>query len=670
MTSTAAPPELSAKVRTRTRSVRWAGSRGRRAKPREHRGPGLPVALALLVLAVLVGGWLWWLASGLLGASGTVQDQAAVAQSELQKFRDSLTAGHDAAARSHLKAGEAALAKAQDAAGARPVRVAKGLPWVGSTVDDLDHLLAAAQIMTTSGADALAVYDNFSGENSKLFHDGTFSIPAIHQAQASVTAIGHSLDRAQAELEQVTGNGPKGAEALAKKRSALHQVTSLRQQVASLAPLLDSMPSAVGADGPKTYLVAIMNPSEMRASGGAPLSVAFVKFDDGKMSLLAKKGATSALTGMNAKEYWNRLTGKRDPFAAPAGQAERFVNTNVNPDFATSGEQMRRATKANFGVKTDGVIALDLTAIGHLLDLTGPIKTGYYGTITGQNIANKLVVKAYQNSSGNADTDVTARHDVNDRLMTVMLNRLTEGGGLVGKARALGLAVPGRHLELYFSDPALQKVVVAEGLGGTIPVRRTGNLTAVYTQNGNGNKMDVFQRRTVTERVKLRADGSALVRRTVALENPTPPYTAPFADRHVGYDTRWATNLVINLMPKGSRVVNQPVVTMVGTVGSGVDQDGRTYAKAAVMLPPDGRASLTWSYVVPHAAVVRGDRMYFRDYVAPQSMLRTPTLDLQVVAPQGWTAAAAPGWTASDKGASASLPIDHLQVLKLLLQRS
>jgi hypothetical protein len=665
VTSTAAPPELSAKVRTRAGS---AGSRGRRAKPREHRGPGLPVALALLVLVVLVGGWLWWLASGLLGASGTVQDQAAVAQAELQKFRASLTAGDEVAARTHLKAGQAALGKAEDAAAARPVRVAKGLPWVGSTVDDLDHLLAAAQIMTTSGGDALGVYDNFSGAHSKLFHNGAFSIPAIHQAQASVTAIQHSLDRAQALLEQVTGNGPKGAEALAKKKSALAQIRSLRHQIVTLSPLLDAMPAAVGADGPKTYLVAIMNPSEMRASGGAPLSVAFVKFDAGKMSL-TKKGATSALTGMNAEEYWNRLTGKKDPFAIAAGKAERFVNTNFNPDFATSGEQMRRATQANFGIKTDGVIALDLTAIGHLLDLTGPIKTGYYGTITGKNIADKLVVKAYQNSSGNADTAVAARHDVNDRLMGVMLNRLTEGGGLVGKARALGLAVPGRHLQLYFRDPALQKLVVAEGMGGTIPVRQTGNLTAVYTQNGNGNKMDVFQRRTVTERVTLRADGSALVRRTVTLENPTPPYTAPFADRHRGYDTRWATNLVINLMPPGARVVKQPVVTLISTVGSGVDQDGRTYAKAAVVLPPDGKASLTWSYVVPHAAFLRGATMRFLDYVAPQSMLRTPTLDLQVVTPKGWTAAAAPGWTATARGASTSVPIDHLQVLKLTLQR-
>ncbi len=75
-------------------------------------------------------------------------------------------------------------------------------------------------------------------------------------------------------------------------------------------------------------------------------------------------------------------------------------------------------------------------------------------------------------------------------------------------------------------------------MAGTIPVRDTGNLSAVYTQNGNGNKLDVFQRRAVRETVRLRADGSAVVTRTVALQSPTPPYTALFPDRLRGYDTR------------------------------------------------------------------------------------------------------------------------------------
>ena len=659
MTSTATPPELSAKVRTRRQS------RGRRAKPTERPPWLVPAAGLLLVVLLVAGAWLWWLASGLLDAARTVQDRAAAAQGELEQFRDTLKAGDEVAARAHLQAGRKALGEAKTAAQASQVRTAEHLPWVGSTVHDLDHLLAAADIMTRSGESALKVYENFSGEDSKLFHNGRFSIPAIREAQTSVDEIQRSMNQAQAELEQVTGNGPKGGQALEKKRSALRQIRSLREEIVSLNPLLKAMPEAVGANGKKTYLVAIMNPAEMRASGGAPLSVAFVKFKDGKMSI-PLKGQTSQLTHLNSEFYWDRLTGRKDPFALPAGAAERFVNTTFNPDFATSGAQMVRATQANFGRKTDGVIALDITAIGHLLDLTGPIKTDFYGTLTGKNIANKLVVRAYRFGSDSAAVD--ARHNVNDQLMSIMLSRLTEGGGLIGKARALGLAIPGRHLQMYFRDPNLQKVVVDKDMGGTVPVRSTGNLTAVYTQNGNGNKMDVFQRRTVKETVRLRGDGSAVVRRTVALENPTPPYSAPYPDRHRGYDTRWATNLVINLMPPHAKVTRQPAVTLPGTLATGVDQDGHTYAKAAVVLPPDSSAEVSWTYVVKHAAVVKGDRMYFRDYVAPQAMLRVPTLDLAVVAPKGWKASGT-GWQATAKGARTSVPMDHLQVLKLLLRK-
>ena len=181
------------------------------------------------------------------------------------------------------------------------------------------------------------------------------------------------------------------------------------------------------------------------------------------------------------------------------------------------------------------------------------------------------------------------------------------------KARALGEAVPGRHLQMYFRDKALQDVVVEKKLAGTIPERRTGNLSAVYTQNGNASKMDVFQHRTVCEVVRLRRDGSARVRRTVELENDSPRYVGLLPDRGFGYDTRWSTALITNLMPTGARVTEEPVVELSSTVHQGVDQDGRTYAQAAVIMKPSATMTATWEYVVPRAAVVRGDVMHFRD---------------------------------------------------------
>jgi len=630
------------------------------------------VLWSVLLVVLAVGGyWAYWLGTGLLDASRTVQDKAAVAQGELQLFRDTLKAGDDAAARGHLVAAEAALDDANEAAQVDQVRQAKGLPYVGNTVEDLDHLLAAAGIMTDSANDALVVYTDFSGADSKLYSNGEFSIPAIRSAEKSVTAIRRAMDNAEAELAQVEGKGPKGEQALEKKRSALTQIASLRDEIEPLEPVLKALPTAVGAEDRKSYLVAIMNPAEMRASGGAPLSVAFIKFKDGKMSI-PLKGTTSSITlpelytvtGSNPEVVWPRLA--EDPFQPEPGEPQRFVNANFNPSFPVSAEQMLRATPTFFGVKTDGVIALDVVAISNLLKVTGAIEAEGYGTLNAGNVAEKLLVEAYQNQGG----DVAGRQSLNDALMGVMLAKLTEGGGMIGKARALGEGVPGRHLQMYYRDDRLQQLVEEKNLGGLVPDPKVGNLTAVYTQNGNGSKMDVFQKRTVQETVKIRKNGSALVTRTVALKNASPPYFGTGSDKRRGYDTRWATNLVINLMPDKAQLISEPDVTLRGTVASGEDQNGRTYSQAAVAIPPGGRAKLTWEYVVPEAATRHGDAWRLLNYVSPQSILKVPSYELTVVAPKGWKVEPAKGWTVTQDRALIEVPLDRPYVLKMQVSPS
>lgn len=644
------------------------GSRGSRSARREARALRPPgrrraVVLVLVVLVLAVLGFAGWLAAGLLSASRTVQDKAGVAQTELQAFRDALESGDRDVAAAHLTSGRAQLERARSAAQQSQVRIAAHLPWLGQTVADLDHLLAAADIMTASGANALEVYDDFSGDDSQLYRAGVFSLPAIGRAQQSVTAIGHSMDRAQHELDQVHGNGPKGAQALEKKRTALAQIASLRSEIVSLGPLLDALPAAVGGSGPKTYLVAVMNPAEMRASGGAPLSVAFVHFKNGKMTI-PLQGTTSELTHGNQKTTWKSVPD--DPWQRPGPQ--RFVNANFNPSFPVSAEQMARATPSNFSMRADGVIALDIVAISHLLEVTGPIESDAYGTLTAGNVARKLLVNAYQKQGG----DASGRHDVNNELMSIMLSRLTEGGGLIGKAKALGKAVPGRHLQLYFHDAGLQQLMVDKHLAGEVPLPDVGNVSAVYTQNSNASKMDVFQQRTVRETVQLRPDGSAQVRRTVVIHNDSPPFLGPGAvDARVGYGTRWAGDLVISMMPAGARITGAPERGAVKGGGSvsriteGVDQAGRTYGQASVLLPPKGTASLTWTYVVDHATIPHGRSLRLLDYVGPQSMLHSPALELTVVAPQGWRIERARGWKVAGDKATRTVAMNAPSVVKV-----
>lgn len=241
---------------------------------------------------------------------------------------------------------------------------------------------------------------------------------------------------------------------------------------------------------------------------------------------------------------------------------------------------------------------------------------------------------------------------------------------MIGKVRALGEAVPSRHLQMYYRDDRLQQLVEEKDLGGVVPNPTNGNLTGVYTQNGNGSKMDVFQRRTVKEFIQLRKDGSAKVTRTVRLKNASPPFVGPGVDIRRGYATRWATNLVINLMPKGARVLRQPEVVLTSTVGTGKDQDGRTFAKAAVAIPPRDTVELTWTYVVPKALKRVGAGWRFVNHVQPQPMLEVPTYKLTLSAPRGWRVEGGDLWKIDGEKATSTLPMNRSYTMRLLLTPS
>ena len=627
----------------------------RHGAPRPGRRFGARLWVVLVLLG-LVAAAAVWLATGLLDASRVVQARAGEAQASLQQFRDSLRVGDREQARKHLAAGEAALTEAETAAQRRPVRVASALPYVGATVADLDHLLAAARIMTDSASDALVVYEDFAGQDSTLFRNSTFSLDAIARAQRSVAALGDAMDRAERELDAVTGDGPKGAEAVAKKEAALAQVESLRSELVSLGPLLDVLPAAVGADEPRTYLVTLLNQGEMRASGGAPLSVAFLRFDEGRMTM-PLRGQTSVLTDGNQLLPWKKVPG--NPWIGDG--PKRFGNANINPDFTVSGEELARASKPHFGIRVDGVVALDVVAISHLLGATGPVESSAYGTLTAANAVDKLLVQAYDR-----DVDQDARHEANDQVMAAMLGKLTEGGGMIGKARALGKAVPGRHLQMYFRDPALQSLVLKNRAGGKVPAPRTGDLAAVYTQNGNGSKVDVFQHRTVQETVRLNVDGSADVRRTVRIENRTEPYKDGEIRYHRGYFSRWVDLGLINLLPPGAAFTDVPERNS----SSGVDEAGRQYARVRVRIPPGMSKELTWEYHVPRAAEQTDEGLRLKVYADTQPLVNPASLRLTVVPPDGWSAVPGrKGWETTGSGATKTVPMDRARLLQLDVRR-
>jgi hypothetical protein len=162
----------------------------------------------------------------------------------------------------------------------------------------------------------------------------------------------------------------------------------------------------------------------------------------------------------------------------------------------------------------------------------------------------KLLVDAYADFS----TDQGTRHQLNDQLVKDVFGRLSRGSDALSIVKALASTAPGLHFRVHVDDPALQRAVVSAGLAGALPAN-PGDLLAVFTENQNGGKVDIFQKRAVTHDVTVKPDGSATVTTRVSMTNAVPASGRLSSDR-AGYLTDWSYSFYLAHLPKGATHVS------------------------------------------------------------------------------------------------------------------
>ena len=285
-------------------------------------------------------------------------------------------------------------------------------------------------------------------------------------------------------------------------------------------PLLRQLPAILGAEGERKYLVAILNPAELRYSGGTPLTLTPITVLDGRIEF-GQAVDTEANTAMFQPRYWRKVKG--NPFHRGR---QRVLNATIPPSWPIAGEETLNAWRSMRGRNMSGLFAVDVVALARLAELTGPMEVPGYGRVDGSNLVETLV------GSYDRFTDVAERKAANRALVPLFVDRLLETGQLPDKVRVLVEAAQGRHFATYFRDEESQGAL--EGLAVTGDLSPTEHdYLGVFTQNVVPSKTDYWQSRTVRSDVRLRPDGSARVALEVEIHNDSAPYAGPEPDfRH------------------------------------------------------------------------------------------------------------------------------------------
>ena len=605
------------------------------------RSPRLGVLVGTLAVLAVAGGWL---GLGLLEARKDLRAHASEFRNELTKAEAALRGGDPAAARAAIGAAARSLDAAEAVTARRPMRVAARLPLLSGGVSDANHLLAAARNLTRAGDRAVAVSTHLQSGRFAVLDRGRFDLAALDDAIGQAKSLVGELDRVRGELGQVRG-GPLAPGSDETKRWAVQRLDEAVARARPVVSTLEALPPALGADHPKTYLVVLTNPAELRPGGGVPLAVIQMGLHRGTVQIEARDGAI-AENVHNAQATWTAVSG--DPWAR-GGRFTQFSLANSSPHFPTAGQELLRAFTARGGAKPDGVIAIDPLALRALLQATGPITVPGYGRLTAANCVKRTTHDAYVRWP-----DRSVRRRYNDALLEAMLARLLSGRDLVTTGKILGAAGERRQMHVYAPNPNLERALAENGMDGALSPAGADYL-GVYTLNTNRSRMDYFQRRQIHQLVELRPDRSAEVTRTVTLVNAVPPGEPIQDGAESGYASGRATAVLANYLPPGARV---EAATLDGRPArwSEAREGGRPLVRADLDLAPGQSAEFAIRYLTPKAAETK-DGFQYRLTVDPQAMVRPPGLRIDVVAPPGMSIVPPAGWTVEGPQATLNRPL-------------
>lgn len=655
---------------------------------------GCAGALGLLVLVAAAG---TWLALGVRDSMRTGTAQAAAADREFQAVQD--TQGDATAAVGHLDAAALRLGSARKAADTPQMRLVGLVPWAKIPVSDLHHLLNAGDDLLLARRLALEVDGAFvyspgsspapaasatpsptgsgglswrpgllpgtgplpgvghpvgsarttapqpSSTNGPLYVDDTVSLPVLADLTAKAEQAAQLVRDGERELLAVDGGGIGEQQVPALRDRALEQVREARQRFEPLVPVLRLLPPLLGAEGTRTYLVAVLDQASMRPPGGAPLAVATLTLDQGRVAL----GSAQAVAGMawpkvgstgSARLRWTPVAG--DPYTAAAGTAGLpFVDAAGNPDFRVAGESLARAWEAGTGQRIDGVVTLDVSALRELLRVTGPVPVPAATSPQADagDVAQLLLADL------RAAPDSAQRQLVGTALLGAVASRLTSGGSPGAKLQALLAAAPGRHVQIWTADPAAERFAIDNGLAGAVAAPAGGDHLDVYARATDDAGVDALQQRTVDEVVRLAADGSAEVTRTVTQRN-TASATAG------GPSPATARTELVTLLPAGAQVTKAPREDRHLGAGAGIasapddrttDAQGRLVVRQTVQVPPGGVVTWSVSFRVPHLATPEGTGLSLPLLLEPSPTLDPTQTRTVVLPPAGWRVGSGPG---------------------------
>ncbi|MEV1333148.1 DUF4012 domain-containing protein [Micromonospora costi] len=551
---------------TESERPRRRRSRSRRRRRAARLRRALLAGLVVVSLLAVAGGWIgfrgWQARAHLLNAAGLARELSAQvvggdadrAQRTLAALQEQSAAARNATADPGWWLGRRAPFAGDDLGAVRQIAVA---------IDDL----ARRAFPTLLRADL----------SSLVPAEGRIDVGRLRAVSADLDTVNEAVQQTRRDLAGVSGDG-----LVAQVRQALVDLRGEVDRLAGLTAAADQgarlLPSLLGADGPRRYLLVSQNLAELRATGGMFGAYAVIESENGRVTM-GRQGSSASLGQFvpplpmpkEVRALWDDLPG-----TYPA-------DVNLTPHFPTAAALYREMFRRKTGTTVDGVLAVDPVVLSYLLKATGPVLVPGGVPLASDTVVRTLLSDVYQRldvrqqdaffaSAAAAVFDSIFTKNVDPRVLLSVFDR----------------AITERRILFWSARPEEQRTFGDSRLAGVLPEQDTVPTVGVFLNDGSGAKLGYYLRPAATLTVgECRPDGRRELRLRVTLQSTAPKSGLSESVLGLGRvgDPYTVRTLVSVFTPAGGAVLDARLDGAETAVGSGTERR-RQVATANVEVRP------------------------------------------------------------------------------------
>ncbi|MDO8732926.1 MAG: DUF4012 domain-containing protein [Actinomycetota bacterium] len=439
--------------------------------PKRRLVSGLVVAVAALITIWLALGWV------------QTGQRALSFQQEANRFEAALKDQDWNAATEQFPELAASAQELGDSTRSLQWRLLSRVPLMGQSAKAVSALGRSADDLAVAGEPLLPYAQKLATERGRRA-DGSIDLDLIAGMAPFLARFADSVDAAQARLDGVsTAFLVPGLKS--RFETARAQATDIGQLVGHSVAAAAWLPSLLGSDSSRTWMVLLQNPAEARGSGGFPGAYVNVRSDNGKVRIL--ESGTSEDVRKNVIPTTGVPTDSKDLWGPQLAKWSMFSRS---AHFPLTGALAVADMRAR-GVPVSGVLAIDPAVVAAMLKAIGPI-SAKGETITSENAEKFFTQDVYRKYP-----DSQKRDDVSMALVNaVVAALLTKAWNPLDMAEALKAPLEQGHMRIWSENPKEQAWLSSTSLGGAVPTT-PGPVVAVAENNSAPSKMDAFVKTSI-----------------------------------------------------------------------------------------------------------------------------------------------------------------------------